>query len=169
METKPAQSATAQSTTLLPCDETERLRLIAMDDEDLAIVSTHMQDALVSVGDMAYLPHVQRFALVAARFDWCASIESGRTERARTGLHFERVTRAARTGFDPAKPDTVLNVLSIMFEPTEAPAGVVKIIFSGGAALRLDVECLEAQLHDMGERWMARGAPVHKIEDDAKG
>ncbi|MDB5571368.1 MAG: hypothetical protein JWN93_2551 [Hyphomicrobiales bacterium] len=164
-----AGSPKTSSPQTVPCDESERLRLIAMDDEDLAVVSCHMQDALVRVGDMAYLPNVRRFALVAARFDWCASVQSGRTERARTGLHFEGVTRAARTGFDPALPDAVLNVLSIAFEPTQAPAGVVKIVFSGGAALRLEVECLEAQLHDMGERWMARAAPVHKIDDDAKG
>jgi hypothetical protein len=170
METRPAPGASLHTPPKsLPCEESERLRLIAMDDVDLAIVSTHMQDALVRVGDMAYLPNVHRFALVAARFDWCASVQSGRTERARTGLHFECVTRAARTGFDPAQPDTVLNVLSIVFQPTDAPAGVVKIVFSGGAALRLEVECLEAQLHDMGERWMARVAPVHKIDDDTKG
>lgn len=153
-----------------PCrDGSESLRLIAMDAEDLAVVSANLQDAIVRVGDMAYLPTTRRFAMVAARFDWCASVESGKTERARTGLHFECVTRAAHTGFDCRAPETVLNILTIVFELTDAPAGVVTITFSGGAAVRLDVECLEAQLHDMGERWAARAAPAHPVEDIPAG
>lgn len=152
-----------------PCPECEVLRLVALDREDLEVVSCHMQDAIIRVGDMAFIQASHRFAFVAARFDWCESAKSGKVERTRTGLHFDCVRRVQRTGFDPAEPDTVLNVLSIAFEETDAPAGNVTITFSGGAALRLDVECLDAQMRDMGERWEARGAPVHAIDDDASG
>lgn len=151
-----------------PCpEEPETLRLVALDSEDLEVVSCHMQDALVRVGDMAYQPSACRFAFVAARFDWCASARSGKVERARTGLHFDCVRRAMRAGFDLAQPDTILNVLAIVFEPGEAPGGVVTITFSGGAAVRLEVECLDAQMRDMGERWGARAAPAHEIDDNA--
>jgi hypothetical protein len=143
----------------------ESLRLLALDSEDLAVLSAHMQDAVIRVGDMAYLPSARRFALVAARFDWCASASAGRVERARTGLHFDCVTHAAHTGFDCKQPDMVLNVLNIAFEPTDAPAGRIVITFSGGAAVRLDVECLEAQMRDLGERWKARAAPAHPLDD----
>jgi hypothetical protein len=153
-----------------PCgQDCESLRLVVVDREDLEVVSCHMQDAIVRVGDMAFLPAARRFALVAARFDWCESAKSGKVERARTGLHFDCVRRVQRTGFDPGKPDTVLNVLSIGFEETDAPAGSVTMTFSGGAALRLDVECLDAQMRDMGERWEARAAPAHALDDDASG
>ena len=154
---------------MTPCPECETLRLVALDREDLEVVSCHMQDAVVRVGDMAFVPSCHRFAFVAARFDWCESAKSGKVERARTGVHFDCVRRVQRTGFDPAEAETVLNVLSIAFQETEAPAGVVTITFSGGAALRLEVECLDAQMRDMGERWEARGAPVHAIDDDASG
>ncbi len=60
-------------------------------------------------------------------------------------------------------------MLSISFEEADAPAGAVTVTFSGGAALRLDVECLDAQMRDMGERWEARAAPAHAIDDDASG
>ena len=99
---------------------------------------------------MAFIPADHRFALVAARFDWCESAKSGKVERARTGLHFDGVRRVQRTGFDPAKAGDHSQRARISFEETDAPAGAVTLTFSGGAALRLDVECLDAQMRDMG-------------------
>ncbi len=143
------------------------LRLIALDTEDLAIISANLQDSLVKVADMAYLPHSQRFALVAARFDWVAAAE-GKNERCRAGLHFERVLKATCTGFDQNAKDTCLNLLSVVYTPNDPPAGHVTLTFSGGAALRLDVECLEAQVHDMGPRWAAKTCPAHRLDDAAE-
>ncbi len=142
----------------------EPLRLIALDAEDLAIMSAHLQDALVRVGDMAYLPRSKRFVLATARFDWVASA-SGRNERCQTGLHFERVLKVARTGFDQAAADQCFSLLSVVYTSEDAPAGHVTLTFSGGAGLRLDVECLEAQLHDIGPRWPAKTCPGHKLDD----
>jgi len=141
------------------------LRLLAVDAEDLDVLAAHLQDALVRVGDMAYVPAARRFALVGSRFDWQALEEGCKAERARMGLHFEFVTRVARTGFDQSASETVLNVLHIAFEETDAPAGVVTIHFSGGGALRLEVECLEAHMRDLGERWAAAATPAHPVED----
>ena len=58
---------------------------------------------------------------------------------------------------------------SISFDETDAPGGAVTVTFSGGAALRLEVECLDAQMRDMGERWQARAAPAHAIDDTITG
>ncbi len=145
----------------------DSLRLVALDTEDLAIVSANLQDALVKVADMAYLPRSKRFALVAARFDWVAAAE-GKNERCRTGLHFERVLKATCTGFDQNAKDTCLNLLSVVYAAKDPPAGDVTLTFSGGAAVRLDVECLEAQVHDMGPRWVAKTCPAHKLDDAAE-
>ena len=78
-----------------------------------------------------------------------------------TGLHFERVTSARTSGFRPGKPDQVLCLLSIVFEPADAPSGEVVLTFSGGAGVRLRVECLEAQMRDIGPRWPCKGKPGH--------
>ena len=67
------------------------LKLLVFDEEDLAVVSANLQDAIVRASDMAFLQKEQRFALTAARFDWMAADE-GRCERLLTGMHFERVT-----------------------------------------------------------------------------
>ena len=140
-----------------PPAETPPLRLVALDTEDLAIVSAHLQDAIVRVGDMAFLPQSRRFALVAARFDWLRA-GRGPCERCSTGLHFERVSSVKRIGFEQ-DPDAVLNLLAIMFLPGDAPSGTVMLSFSGGGALRLEVECLEAAVSDLGPRWTVDGKP----------
>ena len=126
------------------------LKIAALDPQDLAILSAHLQDAEVKVGDMAYLPGQKRFALVGDRFDWIGA-GRGRCERCLTGLHFERVSRVRRAGFDQ-DPDAVLTLLAISFMPDNAPAGTVMLHFSNDGAVRLDVECVEAALSDIGPR-----------------
>ena len=140
---------------LLP--DTAPLRIAAMDPEGLAILSAHLQDADIRVGDMAYLPEQRRFALAGARFDWYAAARGG-CERCGTGLHFERVTRVRRAGFDQ-DPDAVLTLLAISYEPLDAPAGTVMLHFEGDGAVRLDVEVLEAVLSDIGPRWNCKSPP----------
>jgi hypothetical protein len=142
------------------------LKLLVFDEEDLAVVSANLQDAIVHANDMAFLQKEQRFALTAARFDWMAADE-GRCERLLTGMHFERVANVRTTGFRPGKPDIVLCLLSIIFEAGENPSGEVVLTFSGGAGVRLQVECLEAQMRDLGPRWPCRGKPGHPADETA--
>ena len=138
----------------------ELLRLVALDQEDLAVISTHLQDAVVRVGDLALLPLERRFALVARRFDWeCRLDEPPR--RCLTGLHFERVLRCRTRGLDRRYPDAVINLLAVTFAETDAPSGTVTLLFSEGVAIQLDVECIEAQMKDLGPVWEADSRPTH--------
>lgn len=148
-----------------PTAELPPLKLVALDAEDLAVMSAHLQDATLMVGDMAFLPKSRRFALVAARFDWLKAAR-GFCERCSTGLHFERVLGVKRIGF-AQDPETRLNLLAIMFEPGSAPSGTIVMRFSGGGALRLEVECLEAALSDLGPRWAVDTKPC--LPDIADG
>jgi hypothetical protein len=144
--------------------DAEALRLIALDAEDLAVISCNLQDAVVRVEDLAYVPGQHRFALLASRFDWVTA-EAGRMERCRAGLHFDSVVKVASTGIDRTNKEAVLNLLSVSFAEGEAPAGSVELTFSGGAAIRLEVECVDAQMRDLGPRWTARHKPGHAIDD----
>lgn len=137
------------------------LKLVALDQDDLAVLSAHLQDAVLKVGDMAYLAGQHRFALVANRFDWEAS-DRDHGRRRRTGLHFERVLRVRRTKIRTDAPDAVLNLLAVTFEETDAPSGRVTLVFSGGAAVQLEVECLEALMSDLGPVWETPNRPAHK-------
>lgn len=146
------------------------LHLVAFDAEDLEVVSANLQDAAARVADMAYLPRTKQFAAIVSRFDWLAAVERGSVckawQRCRSGLHFERVLKVSSRGFSSRDTSAVLNLLSIDFRETRAPAGVVKLIFSAGRTLRLEVECLEAELCDLGLRWKATALPEHPLDDE---
>jgi hypothetical protein len=140
--------------------------LIAFDADDLSVVAANLQDALVCVRDMAYLPRSKQFAMVASRFDWLNAAKAGPSsccERCRTGVHFGRVLKVSCRGFCHRDSGEVLNLLDINFRETAPPAGIVELIFSAGRALRLEVECLEAEIRDLGHRWKARATPCHFV------
>jgi hypothetical protein len=141
------------------------LRLQALDAEDLACLSALLQDALIRVGDLAFLPEKRRFALIGSRFDWAAEA-NGRRERCRSGLHFEGVRRVRHRRIARDRPDAILELLAVTFEPAgEPPGGVVSLIFAGGAAISLEVECVEARLLDLGPRWGVAACPSHELDE----
>lgn len=141
------------------------LKLIALDTEDLEVVSAHVQDAVLKVEDMGFAQADRRFALLINRFDWTSTGARGKGERRRAALRFDHVTAARTAGFNPDAPDGVLELLAITFAETEAPAGTVTLDFAGGGSLALDVECLEARLHDLGAAWAAKAVPAHDLSE----
>jgi hypothetical protein len=145
----------------------DRLRLVALDADDLAVLSAYIQDAVVKVGEMKWMPHEKRFVTAMNRFSWeTAGKSRGRRrayQRRRSALHFARVEAIKSVGIDREAADTVLELLAVRFEPGEAPSGDVLLDFAGGATLRLSVECLEAQLADLGPAWSTPLAPRHLL------
>jgi Protein of unknown function (DUF2948) len=134
------------------------LRLAAKDTEDLAIISAHMQDALVRLADIRFLKRPRKFALVANRFAW---EERPRSERRRTGLHFEHVLNVRQSGLGDTSGEMILSLLSITFEGGTAPSGTVVLTFSAGHSIRLEVEYLDLQLKDLGAAWATEFTPAH--------
>lgn len=148
-----------------------KLKLFALDAEDLEVVSAHLQDAVARVGDIAWMPAQKRFVVIVNRFDWAeagAARDPGHHRR-RTALHFERVAAVRRRGIRQDNPDAVLNLLAIRFEQTDTPGGSVDLVFSGGAEIRLDVECLEARLSDLGPAWSTASIPAHESSEAPGG
>ncbi|HWK95619.1 MAG TPA: DUF2948 family protein [Pseudolabrys sp.] len=143
----------------------EPLKLTVLDEEDLEIVSTHLQDAVIKVADVIWQPQAKRLVFGVNRFDWEQAVaDKPQSCRRRSALRFERVQAFKCRGVDPAGKDGVLNLLAVEFKETEAPSGTVTLIFSGDAAMRLEVECLEAELVDLGPVWNCTGRPVHAVE-----
>jgi len=137
------------------------LKLVAMESEDLAIISAHLQDAVARVGEMAYLPAEKRFAMVVNRFDWIAASEQEKSVRRRAGLHFERVLAARIRNLDLKDENAVVNLLAVEFAEQETPSGTITLYFSGDAAVQLDVECIEMAMRDLGPEWAANKRPQH--------
>lgn len=148
---------------IMPDDDL--LRLIALDTDDLAVLSAHVQDAVVRVHDINWLAREGHFVLGMNRFVWEAaqggSWRKREYQRRRSALHFARVGKVQSVGID-RRGDTILELLSIRFEPGDtAPSGDVVLDFAGGPAIRLSVEVVEAELTDLGPAWATPIAPRH--------
>ncbi len=145
----------------------EMLKLVALDEEDLQVLSAHLQDAVLKVSDLQYLAGEKRFLLTANRFVWEEAkpkfLRKPAYQRRRTALHFNRVSAAKASLIDRQKQDDVLSLLAIRFLPGETPAGTIELTFSANAAIRLDVECIEAQLTDLGAAWKTESLPRHNV------
>src|SRR5258708_25240909 len=151
----------------------DRLKLIALDREDIEVVSAHLQDAVVKAADIRWRPAEKRLIIALNRFDWEAAHGSvPEYRRRRAALRFERVTACKCrncVAVEAVQADRVLNLLAVVFEGSDHPNGVVTLTFSGGATLRLEVECLEAELADLGPAWGTESCPAHTIEGDVVG
>jgi len=144
------------------------LKLIALDGDDMEVVSAHLQDAVVKVADIRWRPAEKRLVVGLSRFDWeAANGDLPEFRRRLAALRFERVTACKCRNCTAAAKNEVLNLLAVAFEPTDLPAGVVTLTFSGGAALRLEVECLEVELADLGPSWGAESCPMHIVDGEA--
>ena len=140
------------------------LKLVALDDEDLAVVSAHMQDSVFKVGDIDWSPRDAQFALAVNRFVWEGAERKRRGfERRRAAVVFKRVLAVRSLGIDRGKRDEVLSLLALRFEPKgEGPDGTVELSLSGTASIALDVECIEVQMADIGGAWEASSKPRHR-------
>ena len=140
------------------------LKLAALDADDLAVISAHLQDAVLNAGDLSYLKKARKFALVANRFVWEHGPRAEHFERRRAGLHFDRVTGVKVQNIGRGDREAVLSLLSIGFEETDPPSGAIILAFSGGGTIRLEVECIEAQLSDLGPAWATEHLPRHEVD-----
>jgi hypothetical protein len=159
-----------------PSHEDRPMKLRATDADDLQVLAAHLQDAIVPVSEMAYLPAEQRFVLVANRFRWEAMGEApepaaeaetpddaafaagSRFERIHCGLRVERVRAVRRRGFDPRERGAMLALLTVAADPV----GAIELVFAGGAAIRLEVEAIDCFVEDLGESWPTQWRPRHE-------
>ena len=154
------------------------LKLLALEPEDLSVVSAHLQDAVLKVADIAFLPRERRFAALLNRFDWAEANHPGTSSRIhtnkqaftrrRTALRFENVQSARLKNIDLADTKRVLSLLAVQFEAIGAddPSGSVSLIFAADAAIRLDVEYIEAEMRDLGAAWGTASKPEHSNDSD---
>ncbi len=105
----------------------EELKLVALDNDDIEVVSAHVQDALVRVADIFWQPREHRFVMALNRFDWMAVVDATARKadyrRCRTALRFERVLGCKCRNLDQSDKDARLNLLAVEFAERDAPAG----------------------------------------------
>jgi hypothetical protein len=144
------------------------LKLVALDGDDINVVSAHLQDAVVKVEDIRWRPAEHRVVVGLSRFDWEAAIgQTPQYRRRLAAVRFDRVMACKCRHVETAGKGAALNLLNIAFSESDAPGGVVTLTFSGGATLRLEVECLEVELADLGPAWVTEACPVHAVDEEA--
>jgi DUF2948 family protein len=128
-----------------------QLKLIALDADDLAVISAHVQDARVQTADIIWRQGEKRLVVGMSRLDWEQTL-AGETAPRRlvAALRFDRVLACKARNIDVETPEAALELVGIEFHPGDAPSGSALLMFSQGGALRLDVECLECELTDLG-------------------
>lgn len=141
---------------------TQRLRLIAQDNDDLKIISASLQDAIGRVGEIVYNKRARALTLRLTRF----SHEHEHAQRILSGLRIDSVLDIKTRGIDRSDPDAMAVLLSINFtEGALAPGGVLNLIFAGNGQIRVEVECIDITLADVSDPRNTDKKPLHPVDD----
>ena len=165
--------------------EARPLKLLARDVADMDVIAACLQDSLLPVSEMTYQEREGRFVLVANRFMWelapkpphpvaeqsverggDAAFEDGEPRvpgyRVHSGVTFERVRRVRSKGIDFKDRGRILNLLTIGSEPR-----AITLLFSDGAAIRLELSAIRCHLRDLGEPWPTWSTPDHALDESS--
>jgi hypothetical protein len=134
------------------------LKLLANDTDDLKIIASALQDAILRVGDIRYDPVARSVSLRLTRFRH----ETKTAQRVECGVRIDGVMSLQSRGIERGTPDAFMVVLDLAYEATDAPAGFLDVTLAGGGALRLSVEALDLLLSDVGEGRETRIKPDHE-------
>ena len=139
------------------------LKLLAQDADDLAVISAALQDAVAKIGDIRWDASARTLTLACNRFRWEAGgPKSGKKgERVRSALQLGDVAGVQARKLRRDARQAVVELLSIGFEPGEAPGGSVLLTFAGGGDLKVSVDCLDVILADVSEPWTTPRKPGH--------
>ncbi|MEL6686442.1 MAG: DUF2948 family protein [Pseudomonadota bacterium] len=135
------------------------LKLIANDADDLKILASALQDAILRVGDIRFDPVARAVSLRVSRYRH----ESGVKERIECGVRIDGVMSLQSLGVSRDNKDAFMVILDAVFEETDAPAGQLDIMLAGGGALRVLVEGLDVLLADVGEPRATTSEPDHDL------
>jgi len=140
------------------------LRLKAESPDDLAVISSLVQDAVGKASDIAWMPKKRRLVVLVNRFRWEDTSDAAQAsrpfERVRSALTLESVLKVRARGIVPAGKDQVYDLLAILFEPSEGCAGILSLMLAGDAEISVEVECLDLALADLTRPWAAKAGKL---------
>ena len=144
------------------------LKLIGKTSEDLKVISAHLQDAIVSVSDIAHLKRNRIFLIQLNRFMW-EDVEQGvfrKNKRIRTVLKFDHVIKVSSKNIDFNKKDKFLDFLAIESREMADKTLEMNLIFSGNSVIKILTEVIEVTLDDHGDAWETKSKPKHNLYGD---
>ena len=143
----------------------KNLKLIAKTEDDLRVVSAHLQDAIANTSDIANLTKNKIFLMQLNRFMW-EDVEKGvfrKNKRIRTILKFENVLKAISKNINHSKKNKFLDFLTIESRQMPDNNYEMKIVFAGDLIIKIIAEIIEVTLDDQGEAWETKNMPKHKL------
>ena len=143
----------------------KNLKLIAKTEDDLRVVSAHLQDAIANTSDIANLTTNKIFLMQLNRFMW-EDVEKGvfrKNKRIRTILKFENVLKANSKNINQSKKNKFLDFLTIESRQMPDNNYEMKIVFAGDLIIKIIAEVIEVTLDDQGEAWETKNIPKHKL------
>ena len=143
----------------------ENLKLSATSDEDLRVISAHLQDSITQIGNIAHLKKNKIFLIQFNRFMW-EDIEKGvfrENKRIRCALRFEEVIEVKSKNINQKNENKPLECLAIEYISEKDAICTIRIFFSGGSVVNITAEAIEVVLHDLSKPWDVKHTPKHKI------
>ena len=143
----------------------KNLKLIARTEEDLKVISAHLQDSIVNISDIANLEKNKIFLIQLSRFMW-EDVEKGvfrKNKRIRTVLKFENVIKVHSKNINQSKNDKFLDFLTIETNLMPDNNYEMNIVFSGDSVIKVISEVIEVTLDDQGESWDTKNKRKHKV------
>ena len=141
------------------------LKLIGNNQEDLKVISAHLQDSIVTVKDIVFLQQNKTFIMIVNRFMW-EDIEKGvfrQNKRMRCAVKFNAVMKAMSKNINQKNQNKLLECLAIKSTPTDSDTYEIKIFFAGDSAITIISETIEVFMDDLGKPWNVKHVPKHKI------
>ena len=130
-----------------------RMKLNAIDTDELKIIATVLQDGLIEVSDVKYLPSIRTFIVMITRFMWEEKIVNKTNNRTKAVLVFEDVLAVHSRNIDQMNKTKVLELLTFNFYYNKSKNIEIELLFNNDATIKLETEVVQAKLEDQGESW----------------
>jgi hypothetical protein len=130
-----------------------KMKLNAIDTEELKIIATVLQDGLIEVSDVKYLPSIRTFIVMITRFMWEEKIVNKTNNRTKAVLVFEDVLAVHSRNIDQMNKTKVLELLTFNFYYNKSKNIEIELLFNNDATIKLETEVVQAKLEDQGESW----------------
>ena len=143
--------------------QVKNLKLLATSEEDLRVISAHLQDAIVAVQDIASLKKNRIFLIQLNRFMW-EDVEKGvfrKNKRIRTMLKFDNVISVLSKNINTKEYKNFLDFLTIESNLLPDKSYEIKLIFSGDSVIKIKAEVIDVTLDDQGSPWESKTQPKH--------
>ena len=137
------------------------MNLNAIDTDELKIIATILQDGLVEVSEVKYLPSIRSFIIMITRFMWEEKIINKENKRVKAVLVFEDVLSVFSKNIDQMNKSNTLELMTFNYFPTKTKNIEIQLLFKNDAIIKLETEIIRCKLEDQGEPWN-----IEKIEND---